>query len=321
MIIPIKCFFLTYVVFIVEARRPRAARPQERRATPGLLPTAEDLVGALVPSRWKWPLYAEQRPPTLGEWRKGHKPGEWNWKGDRRALEPKENNRWSPYFGKKITGLEKKKPQKFLGPKFKKQKRPPLKVRLAPVTDLRPNSIDRIDILRPQPHPVVPRISHPIEKKKKIVSNAVKKVKSKQTEKPRLRKHDERPATAQTTALTTPESSPIEVDGIKIYMFRGDEGIGGLKPPNVSKFQQNKVLSEDVRNNRIKWSKAEVKPQKELKQKTYVKALNTVPPSRSSSPRARSDFVPPFPTRHTTSAPNQANQPIVIIAQSNVAQN
>ena len=71
--------------------------------------------------------------------------------------------RWSPYLTKKPTGWTK--PTKFLGPKYQtkpSQAKYPSKsgqtkyprkagpVRLAPVANLRPRSIDRIDVLRPQ---------------------------------------------------------------------------------------------------------------------------------------------------------------------------
>ena len=113
---------------------------------------------------------------------------------------------------------------------------------------------------------------------------------------------------------------PIEVDGLKIFMFRGDEGIGGFKPllpPPISESLYNPDTSPGeslykpfylaaqspslVRNNQIGWSQAEISP---------------------STPRSfQNDVPPPFPTRHTTPSPHQSDQPVVIIAQSNVAQN
>jgi len=317
---------LLVMVCMGESRRPRAASPQERRAKPGLqLPTAEDLVGALVPSRWKWPRYPEQRPPTLGEWRQGQKPGEWVWRGDRRVFEVKDN-RWNPYFGKKPTGLEKKKPKipsypkKFLGPKFQKQKRPPVKVRLAPVADLRPKSIDRIDILRPQPQPEVTRNFVPSLNS----LNSLKTVQIGERDKNRGREVKKKPAAVQTTTerivqLKT-NVSPKEVDGIQIYMFRGDEGIGGYKQPSV--FQQNLILPNTDRTKPVQWSTAEIKSPKVQKVNTTQRTPSpTVSPYRTSPPVTHRDIAPPFPTRHTTTSPNQHNQPIVIIAQSNVAQN
>ena len=116
---------------------------------------------------------------------------------------------------------------------------------------------------------------------------------------------------------------PIEVDGLKIFMFRGDEGIGGFKPllpPPISESLYAPISSplaveslykpfhlaaqspqSLVRNNQIGWSQAEISP---------------------STPRSfQNDVPPPFPTRHTTPSPHQSDQPVVIIAQSNVAQN
>ena len=118
---------------------------------------------------------------------------------------------------------------------------------------------------------------------------------------------------------------PIEVDGLKIFMFRGDEGIGGFKPllpPPISESlyanintspveslykpfhlaaQSPQSPQSFVRNTPIRWSQAEISP---------------------STPRSfHADVPPPFPTRHTTPSPHQSDQPVVIIAQSNVAQN
>jgi len=312
--------FVILLACAVKSRRPRAASPQERRAKPGLnLPRAEDLVGALVPSRWKWPLYPEQRPPPLGEWRRGQKAGEWVWRGDRRGLEQGKDNRWNPYLNKKPTGLAKK-PNvpvyKFLGPKFQKQKRPSVKLRLAPVVDLRPKSIDRIDILRPQVTPLteVTRNFAPSLGSLKAIQVVPSRVKNKQREKV----VDDKLAADKSVAVKKEEER--EVDGIKIYMFRGDEGIGGYKAPYG--FHQNLVLPDPDSRKTVQWSKAELKSEKVQKPTTTPLTPKTTPQPYYNSPRATlPDIAPPFPTVHTTTSPDQHRHPIVIIAQSNVAQN
>jgi len=275
------------LICTVDSRRPRAASPQSRRALPGLqLPTAEDLVGALVPSRWKWPRYPEKR--------------------------------WNPYLQKKPTGLQKKKktyPKKFLGPKFQKPSRPPVKARLAPVTNLRPKSIDRIDILRPQLQPGVAERFTPSFSNLSTV-NTVQIGAKQEKAKGEVLEDKQKPASSASTTTST-----IEVDGIKIYMFRGDEGIGGYKPVQKVNYKPNQILPQaTISNKNIQWSKSELKPRKVQKPQTINITPTESPyqPSLHSTPR---DIAPPFPTRHTTKAPNHERQPIVIIAQSNVAQN
>jgi len=323
----------------VDCRRPRAASPQSRRALPGLqLPTPEDLVGSLVPSLWKYRQpYPDQRQPVQGEWTQGQKAGEWVWRqqGERRILK---DIRRPPYFHKKPTGLEKKPLQKypkkvaqkypkkkFLGPKFQKGVRPPAKVRLTPVADLRPTSIDRIDILRPQLQPGARTPFVPSGAKTAPVNS------------PQLQ--NGRNTAPTTTTTTTTTSPPLEVDGIKIFMFRGDEGIGGHKETKLS-YKPNQILPvAENKNKKILWSKAEIKPQEgwsksqiktqdpwskaQIKTQEVQEPLQRAPNpvvSYTSRPSTK-DIAPPFPTRHTTKAPNHENKPIVIIAQSNVAQN
>ena len=124
------------------------------------------------------------------------------------------------------------------------------------------------------------------------------------------------PAKPKSQQVVDFNQKPIEVDGLKIFMFRGDEGIGGFKPliPPISDslyqapyrpapespYQQYQVSIPS--SPPIRWSQAEVEP---------------VIIPRTSRP----EVAPPFPTRHTTRSPLQSEQPIVIIAQSNVAQN
>ena len=116
--------------------------------------------------------------------------------------------------------------------------------------------------------------------------------------------------------------APVEVNGLKLFMFRGDEGIGGsdfkpfkpvsspvsqVRPPQFINIERSIAINN---NNQVQWSKAEIRPKK-----VDVAIYNTTPRY------AVNDVAPPFPTRHTTPSPHVTKSPIVIIAQSNVAQN
>merc|ERR1712223_561877 len=231
-------------------------------------------------------------------------------------------------FTKKPTGLEKKPfgpkyPTKFS--KYQNYKKSPKlavkKVRLAPIPDLRPTSIDRIDILRPQKLPQSPKVAVKKPQEFKV---------SPQTQRRQPQPVSKGVKTSSRVLPTKPEAQklidfnqkPIEVDGLKIFMFRGDEGIGGsggfkpfippisdslyrpYSPPAESLYKPYHVsppVTPEIRDNQIRWSLAEI--------------------STPRSSQSLNDVPPPFPTRHTTPPPHQSDKPIVIIAQSNVAQN
>ena len=129
--------------------------------------------------------------------------------------------------------------------------------------------------------------------------------------------------------------APVEVDGLQLFMFRGDEGIGGsdfkpFKPvPSVSQPQvrppqfpaQPLFINRDQRligntNSQFQWSKAELRPSSPQVPAVAGGAIYNTTPRY-----AVNDVAPPFPTRHTTPSPHVTKSPIVIIAQSNVAQN
>ena len=248
-----------------------------------------------------------------------------------------------PGFKKKPTGLEKKPfgpkyPAKKINPKYQKynklvkppQKKqvPVKKVRLAPIPDLRPTSIDRIDILRPQPQqnkqfPV--RTQTPVNKPRgppppssrvtpasRPAQTGIKIVPSKSS----INRVD-------TNSLIEFNESPVEVNGLKLFMFRGDEGIGGSQfqpfsasvsghyTPQQLLFSQPSTPQLQYNNSPFQWSKAEIRPSSGS---SSLSVVNTTPRY------AINDVAPPFPTRHTTPSPH-GDQPIVIIAQSNVAQN
>ena len=253
---------------------------------------------------------------------------------------------------KKPTGLEKKPfgpkyPPKKVNPKYVKFNRAPIKpvskapvnpkkVRLAPIPDLRPTSIDRIDILRPQklsakqpfpgkapqfapgkaPVPAQARLdtvrSRPVQSGIKIVNTKLP-VNNKPRVSPRLDVNND---------IIEFNESPVEVNGLKLFMFRGDEGIGASDftpfSPSVSGHytptqvvfsqQQPSIPTLQYNSSPFQWSKAEIRP-----------SNNNV--IVNTTPRYYNEVAPPFPTRHTTPSPLTSDKPIVIISQSNVAQN
>ena len=122
-----------------------------------------------------------------------------------------------------------------------------------------------------------------------------------------------------TNAIIDFTESPVEVDGLKLFMFRGDEGFGtGFKPlasPSVQvssagsrgQYQPQGPQRPGPSPSPFQWSRAELRP---------------APVTSVTTTRPRDDIAPPFPTRHTTPSPHiLEHQPVVIIAQSNVAQN
>jgi len=236
----------------------------------------------------------------------------------------------SASFYKKPTGLEKKpfgpKYSAKINPKYQNyntfKQKTQQKVRLAPIPDLRPTSIDRIDILRPQNLPskagrIFPKTrvsSSPPSSKAPVrqsIGSGIKIV----NKSPSPVKINKNPIISFTEA-------PVEVNGLKLFMFRGDEGIGGsdfkpFKPVSglASQVRPPQFINRDRsiginNNNQFQWSKAEIRPKK-----VDVAIYNTTPRY------AVNDVAPPFPTRHTTPSPHVTKSPIVIIAQSNVAQN
>jgi len=311
-----KHFFTSLLLLLgacsVHCRRSRAISGQERGG-----------VGIQLPSIPLWPWSSQDRkvrPATTSiSQRRQETPDQ---RYNKLLFTKKQTAKG--VFTKKPTGLEKKPfgpkyPTKFS--KYQNYKKSPKlavkKVRLAPIPDLRPTSIDRIDILRPQKLPQPPKLVGkkpqgfkvpPLTQRRQPGKPGIKNVKTNTRA---------LPSKPQQNKVVNFNQKPIEVDGLKIFMFRGDEGIGGgfkpLLPPPISDslYQPDSRVVEPlykpfhtaplVRTNQISWSQAEISPS------TPRSFLNEVPP--------------PFPTRHTTPSPHQSDQPVVIIAQSNVAQN
>merc|ERR1712130_216222 len=229
----------------------------------------------------------------------------------------------------------------FLGPKypvkqvnskfqkFPKFKQPPPKVRLAPIPDLRPTSIDRIDILRPQNLPQKqPLPSRQIPTQPRVNSqtgNGLTRVNAQTGN--GIKIVDTASKKIDSSRIINFTQAPVEVDGLKLFMFRGDEGLGssGFKPIQTSKTTSDnapkynpKVIQPQAQfvpsSSQFQWSQAEIKP--------VIGPLSGGNVNVNSTPRYQfSDVAPPFPTRHTTPTPNVTHKPIVIISQSNVAQN
>ena len=125
-----------------------------------------------------------------------------------------------------------------------------------------------------------------------------------------------------TNAIIDFTESPVEVDGLQLFMFRGDEGFGtGFKPlasPSIrvapagsrGQYQPRGPQRPGPSPAPFQWSRAELRPRP------------PAPVTSVTTARPRGDIAPPFPTRHTTPSPHiSEHQPVVIIAQSNVSQN
>ena len=96
----------------------------------------------------------------------------------------------------------------------------------------------------------------------------------------------------------------VEIDGLKIYKFRGEDSMPGYIPPPDFLWSQARVSSGGVLGEAI------------------------TPPSVTPAPTPvptphtwRPELPPPFPTRHTTRRPDQQRDPVIIIAQSSVQKN
>lgn len=347
------CLLLLFSV-IIDARRPRQISGKERGGVGIQLPSI---------SIWPWSTVRQHRAATIIK----NKPKPQVKKPvvkqnvpvknivhknhqkppppiSLRRKEATESNRLTPSakpgFYKKPTGLEKKPfvgpkyPVKQVGSKFQKYpnfKQPPQKVRLAPIPDLRPTSIDRIDILRPQNLPQKQSLpSRQISTQPRANSQTGSGITRVNTQTGNgIQIVDTASKKIDSSRIINFTEAPVEVDGLQLFMFRGDEGIGssGFKP---IKIKTPKTTSDNVPNynpkvilpqtqfvpstSQFQWSQAEIKP--------VIGPLSGGSVNVNSTPRYHyNDVAPPFPTRHTTPTPNVTQKPIVIISQSNVAQN
>jgi len=244
---------------LTEGRWPRAARPvarpQERRAPGHPLPRL------LVPRR-----PSPSRAARVTEWRNPKVPRIKNWGGHNYIFQ---DNRWSPLYGKqthkqgrhvglpgkRINGLKSwPKVQPWQDPRAAAV--PP---RVAPVTTPRP----QVPITFPT------FLANP---------NSIRRIDT---------------VVVKDAQLAEPLNPDIEIDGLKIYKFRGEDSMAGYIAPISAP---------------ILWSQARV-----------------TTPSPPSTPRPRPpptwrpEQPPPFPTRHTT--PHPHNNPVIIIGQSSVHMN
>ena len=96
----------------------------------------------------------------------------------------------------------------------------------------------------------------------------------------------------------------VEIDGLKIYKFRGEDSMPGYIPPPDFLWSQARVSSGGV------FGEAITPP-------SVTPAPTPVPTPHTWRP----ELPPPFPTRHTTRRPDQQRNPVIIIAQSSVQKN
>lgn len=342
-------FFALFFLHIAAARRSRQVSGGQERGGVGIqLPSI---------SLWPWRDSRQHRAATFSVKNQipaKKYPGNYPAKQVSQRRQETPNKRLpqskSQVIYKKPTGLEKKpfgakypsKQQILKYQKYHKTKPPPpKKVRFAPIPDLRPTSIDRIDILRPQklprtkqpaPRPLPPRTPPPpspgpprhrqLSTPRAIPILSGIKIQEPAQQSTKIVKYVPNSVNSiiDSNAIINFTESPVEVDGLKLFMFRGDEGIGGSFQPLAS--PSVRVASAGSRgqyqphnpgpqrpgpsSSPFQWSRAEVRPAQ----------------SPVSTPRPREDVPPPFPTRHTTPSPHiSSHKPVVIIAQSNVAQN
>ena len=143
-------------------------------------------------------------------------------------------------------------------------------------------------------------------------------------------------SSSSSNALVAFTESPVEVNGLQLFMFRGDEGIGGsFQPLSLPAAQPRPPQYPPQRQPRpspVRWSQAEVGENiiilkifdeniyyVKVRPRPAVLAVTSARPVSGGG--GGGEVTPPFPTVHTTPSPHTQDQAVVIIAQSNVAQN
>jgi len=168
-----------------------------------------------------------------------------------------QDNRWNQYFAKQFPRFPSK---KFVGPKkvFGRQR-----IKMVPVTDLRPHSIDKIDIYKPEIENIDILEKEENYRTQEISNNDIAPdnvnignnlqgninlfepnlqfggVKVKPVGKVLT---GERPEKQEQT-------NPHNVGGIQIYMFKGEEGLGIYDEENNNKITQDKIKQININNN------------------------------------------------------------------------
>merc|ERR1719361_406713 len=271
-----------------EARWPRAARPvpaprpQERR-TPGL-----PLPRQLVPRR---PPAPPSRTARVTDWRKPKPVRTQKWGGRNYIFQ---DNRWKPLF-------EKQQQKRTKQGRYVKQplvkKAPPPKAPYG--KSQRPKAVAPPQ-LWPKPPTWPPATRSPFP---------TRRVEPPTTSRPIARTFPSYPANPNSirridtgvvkdAVLAESLIPDVEIDGLKIYKFRGEDSMPGYIPPPDFLWSQARVTSRDS-----------ITPP-------------SVTPAPVPTPRTwRPELPPPFPTRHTTRRPDQQRNPVIIIAQSSVQKN
>ena len=143
-------------------------------------------------------------------------------------------------------------------------------------------------------------------------------------------------SSSSSNALVAFTESPVEVNGLQLFMFRGDEGIGGsfqpLTVPAAKPRPPQYPPQRQPRPSPVRWSQAEVGENIiilkifdeniyyiKVRPRPAVLAVTSARPVSGGG--GGGEVTPPFPTVHTTPSPHTQDQAVVIIAQSNVAQN
>lgn len=327
---------ITITTFCTAQGRPRPhpkPLPQERRARPWfqISPRHEDPLGKLVSSRWKLPF-----SPEDGHWKRELK-GEWIWRDKKIG---NTLNRWKPVQTKKATHLLSStannnfRKVKKTGPKhglhhknyFATNKRITNKIdKSIPGKNTR-----RLQVNHRRPGPNFDKkfwshstnINRPLKlvnhlngdgrkAKAKVQDGYVRYVDV--TASSRHPSHQKLSNIKQDTLV--PDK---EVDGKKIYMFKGNEGIGNF---NYNQIHANTFTSLPSKSQLTRETDKILKSAFERLSFTTTTFASVEADTSVSISSARHTTPPPFPTRHTTSRTRHHENPIIIISQSSVMQN
>jgi len=302
---------LSLATIPTEARWPRAARPgprpQERR-TPGL-PLPRQLVPRRVESSQLVPRRPNQAAPSrtarVTDWRKPKPVRTQKWGGRNYIFQ---DNRWKPLFDKQQQQQRTKQGRYVKQPLVKKA--PPPK---APYANQRPKAQAPPQLWQKAPTwpPVTRspfpnrRVEQPTTTSRPIIARTFPSYPANPNS---IRRIDT--GVVKDAVLASSLIPDVEIDGLKIYKFRGEDSMPGYIPPPDFLWSQARVTSS---SGGVGFGEGAI-----LTPPSVTPAPTPPPPTPHTW---RPELPPPFPTRHTTRRPDQQRNPVIIIAQSSVQKN